>query len=445
MNPNLLKLDIQTLQTEALELLEQISSQMTLAGQNKWFKNNPANPYKEYQQQIENQKQLVENLELRMAIVAPMKAGKSTIINAIIGQEIVPSHNDAMTTLPTEIIFNNHLFQPILKLSENYCYQFQNTINNLQTKIQNLGIERALEIANYPHLQKLLEEIEQGYIISTETMGRESSIKTLTTLNHILRLVNQLAPDSNIIESLTDIPSIETSFWRTSQIQQLQTQGQLVIVDTPGPNEAGQGKLKYVVSTQLQQSSLVLIVLDFTQLRSISAAEVKQEVDKVIELRGKENLYILVNKVDVREEEEEEKYLNQEQVQQFVATNFGISGQERVFEISAKWAFLATNFMRELQENPDILPTKMKSAPALAKQIYGRKWKEELNNISIEKLKLEAELLWEDSGFYPFLNEVINVLIKQGIHRCMRNALEIGSNCLVKLFEELESYTNIKN
>ena len=339
MNPNLLKLDIQTLQTEALELLEQISSQMTLAGQNKWLKNNPANPYKQYQQQIENQKQLVENLELRMAIVAPMKAGKSTIINAIIGQEIVPSHNDAMTTLPTEIIFNNHLFQPILKLSENYCYQFQNTINNLQTKIQNLGIERALEIANYPHLQKLLEEIEQGYIISTETMGRESSIKTLTTLNHILRLVNQLAPDSNIIESLTDIPSIETSFWRTSQIQQLQTQGQLVIVDTPGPNEAGQGKLKYVVSTQLQQSSLVLIVLDFTQLRSISAAEVKQEVDKVIELRGKENLYILVNKVDVREEEEEEKYLNQEQVQQFVATNFGISGQERVFEISAKWAF----------------------------------------------------------------------------------------------------------
>lgn len=147
----------------------------------------------------------------------------------------------------------------------------------------------------------------------------------------------------------------------------------------------------------------------------------------------------------MREEEEEEKYLNQEQVQQFVATNFGISGQERVFEISAKWAFLATNFMRELQENPDILPTKMKSAPALAKQIYGRKWKEELNNISIEKLKLEAELLWEDSGFYPFLNEVINVLIKQGIHRCMRNALEIGSNCLVKLFEELESYTNIKN
>ena len=113
-----------------------------------------------------------------------------------------------------------------------------------------------------------------------------------------------------------------------------------------------------------------------TQLRSISAAEVKQEVDKVIELWGKENLYILVNKVDVREEKEEEKYLNQEQVQQFVATNFGISGQERVFEISAKWAFWATNFMRELQENPDILPTKMKSAPALAKQIYGRKWKE---------------------------------------------------------------------
>lgn len=53
-----------------------------------------------------------------MAIVAPMKAGKSTIINAIVGQEILPSRSTAMTTLPTKVVFNSKLTEPTLTLSD---------------------------------------------------------------------------------------------------------------------------------------------------------------------------------------------------------------------------------------------------------------------------------------------------------------------------------------
>ncbi|MEB3181401.1 MAG: hypothetical protein VKL59_20550 [Nostocaceae cyanobacterium] len=88
----------------------------------------------------------------------------------------------------------------------------------------------------------------------------------MTTLNHIIRLCSKLAPEAELLESLTDVPRSETPFWRSQQTEQLQTQGKLVIVDTPGQNEAGATKLREVVSAQLQQSSLVLIVLDYTQL-----------------------------------------------------------------------------------------------------------------------------------------------------------------------------------
>ncbi|URR36593.1 dynamin family protein [Thermosynechococcus sp. HN-54] len=46
-----------------------------------------------------------------MAVVAPIKAGKSTIINAIVGQPLLPARNTAMTAIATEIILdiNIHL------------------------------------------------------------------------------------------------------------------------------------------------------------------------------------------------------------------------------------------------------------------------------------------------------------------------------------------------
>jgi hypothetical protein len=59
-------------------------------------------------------------------------------------------------------------------------------------------------------------------------------------------------------------------------------------------------RLQAVVAEQLRKSSMVLIVLDFTQLKNEAAEKVKQDVQRVIELRGKESLYVLINKVDQR-------------------------------------------------------------------------------------------------------------------------------------------------
>lgn len=38
-----------------------------------------------------------------LAVVGTMKAGKSTTINAIVGQEILPNRNRPMTSVPTLI------------------------------------------------------------------------------------------------------------------------------------------------------------------------------------------------------------------------------------------------------------------------------------------------------------------------------------------------------
>jgi GTPase SAR1 family protein len=431
-----LRLDIPTLQVEVIELLEKTSKQMTLAHNGRWFHHGAETKYREFQVQLEEQIRSVKNLELRMAIVAPMKAGKSTIINVTAGEEIVPSHNDAMTTLPTEIVFRADLTEPILILSPHTCAAFQQAIQALQQKIQTIGIDEALKIANYPHLRELLAEIEQGFSLTAETHGRNSCVDTLKVLNHLIRLNNKLLPEQDIIESVNDFPRVETNFWLASHSDNLQQQGKLVVVDTPGPNEAGQEKLKHIVADQLRQCSLVAIVLDYTQLQGVAAAEVKEEVERVIELRGKKNLYVLINKIDQRGIGS--NYMTTDQVLQFVNTNFGISNPEQIFEISAINALLATQFLREIEKYPETSIAQLETAPALAKATLGLDWQEELTQISAEKLKAKAEKLWQLSGFAAFLEKSIRTPITEGTHRGMRNALELSSNCLSKLYADLD-------
>lgn len=327
--------NVQELQKDVIDLLGQISVLMSRASTELSF-DSASEKYVAFQQEVNKAARNVEDLELRMAIVAPMKAGKSTIINAIIGQEILPSRNAAMTTLPTELIFDAELKEPLLTLSPEIRDVFQSTFFRLQRKIRELGDEQVQEkIAQYPHLAKLASGIQAktGGSIAEKISGRQRVINNLGALNDIVRLCSLLDPLADPLQYLTDVPRIYTPFWRSQKSEQSNLLGNLVIVDTPGPNEAGENlRLVNVVSEQLQNSSLVLLILDFTQLRTEAAEKVKQDVQRVIELRGKENLYVLINKVDQRRKGD----MTPEQVQQFVAAELKIGDSDKTNRVDGE-------------------------------------------------------------------------------------------------------------
>jgi ribosome biogenesis GTPase A len=154
-----LKPNVQDLQKDVIELLGQINALMGRAS-TALGSDSAGKKYGELQQEINNATSNVKDLALRMAIVAPMKAGKSTIINAIVGQDILPSRNAAMTTLPTEIVFDTELSEPILILSPQILAVFQETLLTLKRKIDTLEDRGHSKIAQYPHLAQLLEKIQ---------------------------------------------------------------------------------------------------------------------------------------------------------------------------------------------------------------------------------------------------------------------------------------------
>lgn len=434
------KANMQSLQTNAVDLLGQVGSLLHRVS-TALSSDSASEKYAKFQREVADATRNVSDLELRMAIVAPMKAGKSTIINAIVGQEILPSRNAAMTTLPTEIIFEPQLVEPVLMLTGQIQDIFRDTFTALQRKIAELGLSRVQErMAQYPHLAKLPEKIQSmgGIAIESKISGRLPIINSLRALNDIIRLCSVLDPLSDPLQSLIDVPRIYTPFYRSGITEKADIAGKLVIVDTPGPNEAGENlKLVNVVAEQLQASSVILIVLNFTELNTKAEEEIKKDVERVIELRGKDNLYVLVNKVDQRKEGD----MTPEQVRQFVAAEFGIGGGEkndRVFEISARWAFSAANFLGEVQQNPRADVGQLRTARSLAQDVFPLDWEEELQETTVAQLQKKAEKLWNKSGFDVFLTNAVNALMTEAAPRCINSSLKIARGRLLELLEDTQ-------
>jgi len=435
------KVSVRDLQNDVIGLLEKIESLMGRAS-NALKSDGTGKKYAEFERQIASKKHDVEELELVMSIVAPMKAGKSTIINAVVGFDLLPSRAAAMTTLPTEIVFKKDITEPILIVPKDCGDAFNITMEAIKGKIRDEGIATTQErIATHPHLQELLQEVEttDGFLNSDQVKGTDEIKRVLTALNDIVRLASILEPTKDPLARIRDLPRIETPFWRSQkQEDQADLLGSLVIVDTPGPNEAGENlKLSAVVEEQLKNSSIILIVLDFTQLNNKAADDIKRQVKPIIDLLGKENLYVLVNKVDQRTENDP---MTSEKVEQFVLADLELGNRkdtDRVFEVAARWAFCATNFLSEAQDNPDAELTQLSTTRPLAEQVFGIDWEEDLEDSSLAELEKKAQRLWKKSGFQSFLDRSINALMERAAPLAMKSALNYCRALLNELKDDV--------
>ena len=430
-------IDVDNLQQDVIGLLDKIN--LLIDSTQTDIENIAESKYEQFQTQIKAAGQNVAELHLRMAIVAPMKAGKSTIINAIAGQELLPSCAVAMTTIPTEIVFDREATEPTLYLTAATINLFADLENKLQQEADRVGIEPLQKRLNrYPHLLDLFDRIATSdrYTLTSEVVGRQAISNTLNRLNHTIRICSIIDPSVDPLGKLSDIPKIHTPWLNISRSKQTTTSGSLTIVDTPGPNEAGEGlRLTAVVEEQLRRSSIVLVVLDFTQLHSIAAESIKVQIQPVIESIGKENLYILVNKVDRRREGD----MTPEQVKDFVIADLGLSDGDgsRIFEVAAIRAFTATRFLLEVQQNPKIKLLQIQSLTALAQEVLGIDWDEELEDVTVKIMAKKALKLWKKSGFAPFTNKAIAELMANAAPQCMSNALNLSRNHLLAIRDDL--------
>jgi GTPase SAR1 family protein len=374
----------------------------------------------------------IEALELRLAVVAPMKAGKSTILNALMGDDLLPSRNTAMTTLPTRVVHDPAAAEPVLWLRQTSALLavIWQDLLELAAK-QGPGAIRGHRQYS-PDFDTILTALErrEAWYPGESVHGRDRILETLVRLNDVFRLACVLQPQADFLRDISKMPTPEL---RARFPMETTASGSLAIIDTPGPNDPNlHPALRDRAANAIQDASLLLLVLDYTALNNTAAEELQREVKQILEIRGRKSLFVVVNKVDQRDD----KGLSREAIKKYISCTLGLHevvDAGRVFELSARRAFRATMFQRVYVEDDEAC----RNLPA-AQQLAALAWpegaEEELQQEgAAERLRSMAVRMRRNSGLDSLLGGALETLAREAAPRALQAGVEFAQVQLRRL------------
>jgi replication fork clamp-binding protein CrfC len=383
---------------------------------------------------LNNELRKITRLEMVLAIVGTMKAGKSTTINAIVGTEVLPNRNRPMTALPTLIRHTPGQKEPVLHFA--HVSPIDTLMKQLQDKLSNHDrgkLTQRLEVDK--DMNVLLGRIEQGDAFEKHYLGAQPIFQCLKNLNDLVRLSQALGVEFPFTDyaAIEHIPVIEVEFVHLAGLDA--HLGQLTLLDTPGPNEAGQPHLQKMLSEQLARSSAVLAVMDYTQLKSISDEEVRQAISAV----GKSvPLYALVNKFDQKDRNSDDE----EQVKAMISGTLmkGNISPGQIYPVSSMWAYLANRARYEITQHGKLPePQAQRWVQDFAEAALGRRWRT-ADLADVEHIRHAADLLWEDSLF----EQPIRKLIYAAYANASLYALRSASHKLLNYAQSAREYLDFR-
>jgi signal recognition particle receptor subunit beta len=180
--------------------------------------------------------------EVSVVVIAPMSAGKSTLINALIGKDLLPSQNKATTA----------------------------TICKIKDVDGKKGFDAVIK-NNKGEILDSKQNIDSKYIEGYNNKGNIEDIEIF-------------------IEG--DIKNIDSSDLK------------LILVDTPGPNNSENIRHKQVTRNYIEdkKNSLILYVLNATQLRTDDDKSILELISKLLEEENgskvKERIIFVLNRID---------------------------------------------------------------------------------------------------------------------------------------------------
>jgi len=343
----------------------------------------------------------LKDLEMVLAVVGTMKAGKSTTINAIVGTEILPNRNRPMTALPTLIRHVQGQSSPILKFDNDK--PILRLIQKLRQKIQNPAHKSLVNKLKKDGLDELIQVLISNKKLQQRYEGADQIFEFLKSLNDLVRI----APAFDIefpfsdYDEIHELPVIEVEFVHLRENNQ--SQGKLTLLDTPGPNEAGQSHLKKMLKEQLSKASAVLAVLDYTQLKSDADAQVRDNLQEIATI-SEGRLYALVNKFDQKDRHSD----SADDVKHYVAESLMRKSLpvDKVFPVSSKWGYLANRARHELSIHVKLPDFKEQAwVKDFGEELFGALWENLITDP--EYVKKGANKLWENSLFEKPLEDII--------------------------------------
>lgn len=386
-------------------------------------------------EELEGEQIKTARREMVLAVVGTMKAGKSTTINAIVGQEILPNRNRPMTSVPTLIRHVPGKTEPVLHLE--HIQPVRNLLSTLQQKLDTpAGQQVAQTLQQTGDTRELLDILADDGWLKNEYYGEEEIFTGLASLNDLVRLAAAMGSDFPFDEyaEVQKLPVIDVEF--SHLVGMDACQGTLTLLDTPGPNEAGQPQMEVMMRDQLQKASAVLAVMDYTQMNSKADEDVRKELNAIADVSAG-RLFVLVNKFDEKDRNGDGADAVRQKVPAML--NSDVLPASRVYPGSSRQAYLANRALHELRKN-GTLPVDEAWVDDFVREAFGRMKKEYVCKDS-EMATEGATDLWEGS----LIDQLITEVIQSSHSRAAALAVDSAAAKLMQNAENVSEYLSLRH
>ncbi|MCM4370608.1 dynamin family protein [Escherichia coli] len=386
-------------------------------------------------EELEGEQIKTARREMVLAVVGTMKAGKSTTINAIVGKEILPNRNRPMTSVPTLIRHVPGKTEPLLHLE--HIQPVCNLLITLKEKIATSeGQQVAQTLQQTGDTRELLDILADDSWLKNEYHGEEEIFTGLESLNDLVRLAAAMGSEFPFDEyaEVQKLPVIDVEF--SHLVGMDECQGTLTLLDTPGPNEAGQPQMEVMMRDQLQKASAVLAVMDYTQLNSKADEEVRKELNAIADVSAG-RLFVLVNKFDEKDRNGDGADAVRQKVPAML--NSDVLHASRVYPGSSRQAYLANRALHELRKN-GALPVDEAWVNDFVREAFGPMveegdWKDS------SKVNKKAEKLWNIS----LIDQLITKVIQSSHSRAAALAVDSAAAKLMQNAENVSEYLSLRH
>ena len=386
-------------------------------------------------EELEGEQIKTARREMVLAVVGTMKAGKSTTINAIVGQEILPNRNRPMTSVPTLIRHVPGKTEPVLHLE--HIQPVRNLLITLQEKLATpAGQQVAQSLQQTGDTRELLDILADDVWLKNEYHGEDEIFTGLASLNDLVRLAAAMGPEFPFDEyaEVQKLPVIDVAF--SHLVGMDACQGTLTLLDTPGPNEAGQPQMEMMMRDQLQKASAVLAVMDYTQMNSKADEEVRKELNAIADVSAG-RLFVLVNKFDEKDRNGDGADAVRQKVPAML--NSDVLPASRVYPGSSRQAYLANRALHELRKN-GALPVDEAWVDDFIREAFGPMVEEDDWKDST-KVNKKAEKLWNIS----LIDQLITEVIQSSHSRAAALAVDSAAAKLMQNAENVSEYLSLRH
>ncbi|MEH6387767.1 MAG: dynamin family protein [Pseudomonas profundi] len=381
----------------------------------------------------------VQALESVIAVIGTMKAGKSTTINALIGEDVLPHRLTAMTTLPTLIRHKPGQKEPVLILHK--LDVFKALADEVKAKVATV-VEQGTDLSKINEALATVntrsDDIRQEYV------GKEAIHQALFLINDTFRLAGH---DSFAVDvdkylqhftEITTLPTVEVEFRCLIDKPHGAHAGSLALLDTPGPNEAGQSAvLKRILSEQIEKNaSMVLLVMNYTQLNTEQDSEIRVQIKDIKEV-FKDRSFVVVNRFDEKKhndlDEGQTKRLASDLLNDSIDEENFIT-PEAVFPVSSHFAFIVEKVRQQMDAGVDIASFLLDEQNRdFIEAAFGMMDEDDIKELTYEEIRRRCTRLLKRSGYESFTNNMLEKAYNKAGANSLQAALARLKNNAIKI------------